>query len=170
MRNDSGISLIETILAMGITVALGAVSFRLYTEAMEKTRRIRLQADVAEIEKRVNLEWAGRGWGAGTDAARVKKLQGKGLDLTTPWGGEISLSFSEGVQGGAKALARPFFGVEIPGLNRARCIWAATTFAPGSICLSINSAAADCRKLPAEFLSACRESDDNRIVARYRKG
>ena len=169
-KHDGGRSLVETLLVMGIAVVMGMITFRLYGDAAEKTHRMELQAKVAEIEKRVNLEWAGRGWGKGTAADHTKKLQDKGMDFSTPWGGEISLSFSEG-EGGVKALARPFFGIEITNLTHARCIWAASTFSLSSICLSVNAvgSGASCMKEPVQFVTACNNSETNRVLVRYRK-
>ncbi|MDR1476674.1 MAG: hypothetical protein LBI17_00935 [Rickettsiales bacterium] len=169
-KDSLGVSMMEMVLYIGISTVIAAGVFRLYAEAVEKTRRVEIQNRIPELAKQVNLLWAGRDMG--NDANTY--LRSKKIRLSHPWSPKdtdadpaISVS-SKGSASGTTPLARTHIEIQVKYLPKAACAWMASTMLDVGFCITGTSkgtpADTDCNPTPAVAVDQCNKADATNIV------
>jgi hypothetical protein len=162
--------MIEMLMYLGLVMVISVGAFRLYGESVEKTRRIDLMSRMEDIKKAVKLTYIGRDWDAVTEDARAANLEGKGVKMSTPWGGKILV----GVSPIAGQYARPIFIVKVHDLTSSACTWLVSQLGGDAACVTANGtsylAEANCIKDPADAVAKCNKTDNaNEVDAVYYK-
>ncbi|MDR2099041.1 MAG: hypothetical protein LBO78_03380 [Rickettsiales bacterium] len=169
-KNAAGASMLEMLMYLGLVMVISVGAMRMYGESVEKTRRIDLSGRLEDIKKAVRLAYIGRDWDLGkTEDARAIYLEGKGVKLSTPWGGKIRV----GVANASGIYKRPIFVVKVYDLSQASCMWLASSTTDAA-CVVANgtsyAAAANCITDPAKASSACnKEGEANEVDMVYYK-
>ena len=74
-KNDSGRSMMEMLLYLGITVVIGTGIIQTYSEAVQKTNRVKTDSLVSEIIEKVNNYYLGRSFTESKDITEIVKTK-----------------------------------------------------------------------------------------------
>jgi len=90
MRKDiGGVSLMETLLVIGITLAMGAGVFAIYARQSAVARRVRYVEHMKEIDERTGRIFYGRNISTRDEAERA--LEQAGVNMIDPWNGKLNI-------------------------------------------------------------------------------
>ena len=123
-KNDSGRSMMEMLLYLGITVVIGTGIIQTYSEAIQKTNRVKTDNLVSEIIEKVNNYYLGRNFAAKQDDINdiIKKNMGN-ISLKSPWNGnEVQVGIKPGVKADGNNIPLPdTIKITFNGLSQRDC-------------------------------------------------
>lgn len=98
-KNDSGRSMMEMLLYLGITVVIGTGIIQTYSEAVQKTNRVKTDSLVSEIIEKVNNYYLGRSFTESKDITEIVKTKMGDISLKSPWNGqEVKVGIEKGIK------------------------------------------------------------------------
>lgn len=128
-KNDSGRSMLEMILYLGLIVILTASTLKMYSDSVEKTRLIKAEDQIADIVEKVNNYYMGREFPTtGQLETTLKTKLGDDINLISPWGSKVTIYANKTGVTGNPILSKPYFGVKFANLTEAQCVNIANIF------------------------------------------
>ena len=98
-KNDSGRSMMEMLLYLGITVVIGTGIIQTYSEAVQKTNRVKTDNLISDVIEKVNNYYLGRNFTAEKDITETVKTKMGNISLKSPWNGqEVKVGIKPGIK------------------------------------------------------------------------
>lgn len=122
-KNDSGRSMMEMLLYLGITIVIGTGIIQTYSEAVQKTNRVKTDTLVDEIVEKVNNYYLGRSFTEDKDITDTVKTKMGNISLKSPWNGqEVKVNIEKGVKPTGNNTPIPDkIKIVFNGLNKKDC-------------------------------------------------
>ena len=98
-KNDSGRSMMEMLLYLGITIVIGTGIIQTYSEAVQKTNRVKTDTLISDVIEKVNNYYLGRNFKANENITETVKTKMGNISLKSPWNGQ---EVQVGIQAGTK--------------------------------------------------------------------
>ena len=114
-KNDSGRSIVEMLGVLAIMGVITVMGIQGYSQAVEKINRNKTVETVTKIVQEVRALYATTD---NYDGLGNKKLEGIGLKLAAPYGGNINVEKTE--------TTNPGFSITVPNIPRQDCIYYST--------------------------------------------
>ncbi len=169
-KNDSGRSMMEMILYLGLIVVLTASTLKMYADSVEKTRVVKLNTQIDDMREYVNTYYLGRNLPA-SDWSRFKNDIGGETKFADPWGGKLTIS--TGKIDTETIFSKANFAFEYKGsaIDVKRCISIGNTFLEKDVfALVINSAVLSGENLTiSKVAENCTKSSDNLVQGYFYK-
>ena len=122
-KNDSGRSMMEMLLYLGITIVIGTGIIQTYSEAVQKTNRIKTDTLVGDVVEKVNNYYLGRSFTTEQDITSIVKTKMGDISLKSPWNGqEVKVGVKPGIKATGNNVPVPdTIKLTFNGLNQKDC-------------------------------------------------
>lgn len=157
-KNELGRSMVEMLLYIGLVIVIGVSTIKLYSESVEKSKRINAQNQIRDLIKDVNMIYIGRNFPTSGDIS--EKIKKKGIKLVNPWGDSISIIAKNAPTGGTGSFALPYFGIKMK-LSKARCAYLGSALEEDTIGINVKGADISTNaKSFDDILKNCKDNHD----------
>ena len=152
-KNDSGRSMLEMILYLGLIVVLTASTLKMYSDSVEKTRFIKAEDQISDIVEKVNNYYMGRQFPTtGQIETTLKNKLGDDINLISPWGSKVTVYANKTGVAGHAIFSKPYFGVRFSNLTEAQCVNLANIFigqSPIAVTINADSVSNTAKAIPS---------------------
>ena len=98
-KNDSGRSMMEMLLYLGITIVIGTGIIQTYSETVQKTNRVKTDSLISDIVEKVNNYYLGRNFTQEQDITETVKTKMGNISLRNPWNNqEVQVGIKPGIK------------------------------------------------------------------------
>ena len=162
-KNDSGRSMMEMILYLGLIVVLTASTIKMYADSVEKTRVIKLENQVDDLKEYVNTYFLGRSLPTDNNVYKTTFANaiGGSSKLVDAWGGTVTLKTVD---------ANKSYSMTFSGKDLKVCVSVGNTLlSKGATALSVNSTALSGENLNVSQVATNCKDKENTTTATFNR-
>ena len=169
-KNDSGRSMLEMILYLGLVVILTASTLKMYSDSVEKTRFIKAEDQISDIVEKVNNYYMGREFpSTGQIETTLKNKLDNEINLVSPWGSNITIYANKTGTPGHAIFSKAYFGVKFSNLTEAQCVNLANIFigqSPIAVTINADSVSDASKAIPSvsDIATNCNKTDAKNYI------